>query len=89
MSRGGRTRTLWDTPRPGDDDAYLDDSSGWGWDRGDAEEEDDEYRDFLEREFGVANPGGRSSRWLKVTAIVVLIAFVLPTVLLLLQSLRP
>ncbi|TVQ03682.1 MAG: hypothetical protein EA381_01140 [Planctomycetaceae bacterium] len=86
MSRGGRTKTLWDTPSP-DDDYDYDDSSGYGWDPGSEEDEDDEYRDFLQREFGVPNDRPQPTKWLKITAIVVLIAFILPTLLLVLQSL--
>jgi hypothetical protein len=87
MSRGGKTKTLWDTPGPDDDGDFADDSSGYGWDPGSEEDEDDDYRDFLAREFGVANERPQQSKWLKTTAIVVLIAFILPTLLLLLQSL--
>ena len=73
-----------------DEEDLYDDSLGYGED--DVAEEEAEYDDFLEREFGIRDAvrgrgGARLSSWQYYTVFVVLVAFTLPLILLLFQAL--
>lgn len=77
----------WDA---GDDSADADeapDADSFGYDS-DPDEEDEEYRDFIAREFGDEDAESKRS-WTGKTVIVylVLISFILPFLLTLLQGL--
>ena len=74
-------RRDWDDENE-DDDGY-DDSVGYG-DDGDEEEE---YQEFLEREFGSGQGGSRLSRLQYATVIVLLLIFIVPPLLYVLSAL--
>jgi hypothetical protein len=74
MNRGRASR--WDSddePYEEDDDRY-DDSQGYS----DDEDEDEEYEEFLDREFGSKAKSSRLTRLQFWTAIVLLLSFTLP-----------
>jgi len=68
----------WDDDEPSydEDDERYDDSQGYS-DDGDEEEE---YQEFLEREFGVGAGSPKRSRWQFWTAVVLLVSFAFPLV---------
>ena len=79
----------WDSDDE-DEDRY-DDSVGYSEDPDD----DEDYQDFLDREFGTRTDGSRSkggsrlTRLQYATVILLLIVFILPVVLYALAALRP
>jgi len=80
MTRQANRRD-WDAEDE-DDDGY-DDSVGYG----DDSDEDEEYQEFLEREFGGGQGGSRLSRLQYATVIVLLLIFIVPPLLYVLSAL--
>ena len=74
MNRGRAKRWDSDDGSYDEDDDRYDDSQGYG-DDGD---EDEEYEDFLDREFGTQTTSSRLTRLQFWTAIVLLLSFSLP-----------
>lgn len=74
----------WDRNDDEDEDRY-DDSVGYSEDA----DEDEEYQDFLDREFGTRPGGSRLTRLQYATVILLLIVFILPVVLYAFAALRP
>lgn len=75
----------WEAGEPWDQDE-VPDADSFGYDS-DADEEDEEYRDFIDREFG--DDQTRPRRYWNGQAVIVyllLLAFILPLLLGLLQS---
>lgn len=89
INRRGRSNAWEDPDEESEEGDLYDDSLGYG--EGDAAEEEDEYEEFLEREFGIRDVSGRGgsrlSSWQYYTVFIVLTAFLLPLVLLLIQAL--
>ena len=74
---GRSDRKAWDDGRDDDDEPGWDDREGYG----DDDDEEADYQEFLEREFGHGSGGSRLTRWQYITAIVLLIVFILPGLL--------
>ena len=74
---GRSDRKTWDDDLDDEDDPGWDDGQGYG----DDDDEEAEYQEFLEREFGHGSGGSRLTRWQYITAIVLLIVFLLPGLL--------
>lgn len=70
----GRTKRYDNDEEPYDDDDRYDDSQGYS-DDGD---EDEEYEEFLQREFGQERPTSRVTRLQYWTSIILLLSFTLP-----------
>lgn len=82
MNRRADTRS-WNDDDDQDEDGY-DDSVGYS----DDTDEEEEYQEFVDREFGAGRGGSRLTALQYATVIVLLIAFVLPLVVYLLAALR-